>query len=67
MERVLYEKELEIIKKSNRFRKRVVFRKDLFDLASNDYLGLAQNRKLLKKHLKEFIKITIFLQKHLCL
>ncbi|GAB1466321.1 hypothetical protein MASR2M54_18210 [Aliarcobacter cryaerophilus] len=63
----MYEKELEIIKKSNRFRKRVVFRKDLFDLASNDYLGLAQAGSFLKKHLKEFIKITIFLQKHLCL
>ena len=40
MERVLYEK-VRDYKKSNRFRKRVVFRKDLFDLASNDYLGLA--------------------------
>src|SRR5574344_1770761 len=60
MERVLYEKELEIIKKSNRFRKRVVFTKDLFDLASNDYLGLAQNRKLFKKAFKRVYKNHYF-------
>ena len=60
MERVLYEKELEIIKKSNRFRKRVVFKKDLFDLASNDYLGLAQNRKLFKKAFKRVYKNHYF-------
>ena len=60
MEMVLYEKELEIIKKSNRFRKRVVFKKDLFDLASNDYLGLAQNRKLFKKAFKRVYKNHYF-------
>ena len=56
----MYEKELEIIKKSNRFRKRVVFTKDLFDLASNDYLGLAQNRKLFKKAFKRVYKNHYF-------
>ena len=39
MEKSLYSKELESIKKSNRFRTRELFDDDLVDLASNDYLG----------------------------
>lgn len=44
-----YEKELNAIKKSNRFRQRKIFDKDLIDCASNDYLGLSSNKKLYKK------------------
>ncbi|MEA3513335.1 MAG: pyridoxal phosphate-dependent aminotransferase family protein [Campylobacterota bacterium] len=43
-----YEKELTIIKKSNRFRKRKIYDKNLIDLASNDYLGISSNKKQLK-------------------
>ncbi|QKF74143.1 8-amino-7-oxononanoate synthase [Aliarcobacter faecis] len=56
----MYEKELESIRKANRFRNREVFSKDLFDLASNDYLGLAQNRSLLKKAYKRVLKNHYF-------
>lgn len=46
-----YSKELDIIHKSNRFRHREIY-DDLIDLASNDYLGLSSNKKLLKKAYK---------------
>ena len=42
----MYEKELKAIKKSNRFRQRIVYEDNLLDLASNDYLGLAKNKEL---------------------
>lgn len=42
----MYSKELESIKKSNRFRTREIFDKNLIDLASNDYLGLSTNKNL---------------------
>ena len=38
MEKYLYSKELESIKKSNRFRNRELFDDNLIDLASNDYV-----------------------------
>lgn len=60
MERRLYEKELNAIKKANRFRKRVVFSKKLSDLASNDYLGLATNKELFKKAYKRVLKNHYF-------
>lgn len=44
-----YSKELKAIKKSNRYRKRVVYDESLIDLASNDYLGLSCKKQLLKK------------------
>jgi 8-amino-7-oxononanoate synthase len=40
-----YEKELNAIKKSNRFRQRKIYDKDLIDCASNDYLGLGINKE----------------------
>jgi len=46
---MFYKKELDILKKVNRFRKREIYNDNLVDLASNDYLGLTQNKKLLKK------------------
>lgn len=45
----MYSKELQSIKKSNRFRTREVFDENLIDLASNDYLGLATNKELFKQ------------------
>ena len=46
---MFYEKELNAIKKSNRFRERKLFDENLIDLASNDYLGLASNKELFTK------------------
>lgn len=48
----MYSKELNSIKKSNRYRKREIFEKDLIDLASNDYLGLASNKQLFENAYK---------------
>lgn len=45
----MYTKELNSIKKSNRLRSRKIYDKNLIDLASNDYLGLASNKELFKK------------------
>jgi len=44
----LYSSELKAIKKSKRYRQRVVYDDFLIDLASNDYLGLAHKKQLLK-------------------
>jgi len=48
----MYQKELNALKKAGRFRQRRVWDKALIDFASNDYLGLANNKKQLKKALK---------------
>ena len=48
-----YKKELDIIKKSNRFRKRKIFKQNILDLASNDYLGLTKKKKHLQKTYKK--------------
>ena len=48
----MYKKELNALKRANRFRERRVWNKNLIDFASNDYLGLANNKKQLKKALK---------------
>jgi len=48
----MYQKELNALKKANRFRQRKIWDKELIDFASNDYLGLANNKKQLKKALK---------------
>lgn len=53
---MFYDEELQAIKKSNRFRKRVVFDDNITDLASNDYLGLSKNKKLLRKAYKTLEK-----------
>ena len=45
----MYSKELSSIKKSNRFRTREIFDKNIIDLASNDYLGLSTNKDIFKK------------------
>ena len=43
---MLYENELKALKKSGRHRTREVLSHDILDFASNDYLGLAHNKKL---------------------
>ena len=48
----MYESELKALKKSGRFRQRKLFDEKLIDLASNDYLGLASNKKQFKKAVK---------------
>jgi len=58
-----YEKELNIIKKSNRLRKRKIFDENLIDLASNDYLGLSTKKSLLKKAYKKLKKEKYFTPK----
>ncbi|AKF25571.1 8-amino-7-oxononanoate synthase [Sulfurovum lithotrophicum] len=45
----MYENELKALKKAGRFRERKLFNEDLTDLASNDYLGLAEDKGQLKK------------------
>ncbi len=46
---MFYDKELQAIKRANRYRKREVYGEDFYDFASNDYLGLSQNITLFKK------------------
>jgi 8-amino-7-oxononanoate synthase len=49
----MYQRELEALKRANRFRKREIFDEDnLIDFASNDYLGLAYDKKQFKKAVK---------------
>jgi len=47
----MYEKELNALKKAGRLRTRKVWDKNLIDFASNDYLGLANNKEQLQKAL----------------
>ena len=55
-----YAKELEALKRAGRFRERKLWGEDLTDLASNDYLGLAENRKQFKKAVKLVEKYRTF-------
>jgi len=55
-----YQDELEILTQSNRLRKRKTFNNKLFDLASNDYLGIASNKTLAKKALAKFSQIAYY-------
>ena len=48
----MYQNELNALKKAGRFRQRKIWDNNLIDFASNDYLGLANNKKQLKKALK---------------
>ncbi len=52
----MYSKELNSIKKSNRFRCRNIYNNNLIDLASNDYLGLTSNKTLLKNAYERVLK-----------
>ncbi|MEA3315880.1 MAG: pyridoxal phosphate-dependent aminotransferase family protein [Campylobacterota bacterium] len=53
---ISYKKELELLKRSDRFRNRKIFKEKLIDMASNDYLGLSTNKKLFRKAYNEVIK-----------
>ncbi|WP_456488670.1 aminotransferase class I/II-fold pyridoxal phosphate-dependent enzyme [Caminibacter pacificus] len=44
----MYKKELDILRKKGRFRERKIYDENIIDLASNDYLGLAQNENVRK-------------------
>ncbi|MBN2768895.1 MAG: pyridoxal phosphate-dependent aminotransferase family protein [Campylobacterales bacterium] len=48
----MYDNELIALKKSNRFRERILLDSELIDLGTNDYLGLASNGKQVKKAIK---------------
>jgi len=52
---MFYDRELQAIKRANRYRKREVFSEDLLDFASNDYLGLSKKRGLFKKACKRVL------------
>ena len=39
----MYDNELKALKKSNRFRERILLDSELIDLGTNDYLGLASD------------------------
>ena len=45
----MYQAQLKALHKSGRFRQRKLFDENLVDLASNDYLGLAENKKQFRK------------------
>jgi len=45
----LYSKELNAIKNANRLRQRYIYDDELIDLASNDYLGLSEDKELLER------------------
>ena len=44
-----YENELKALKKSGRYRERVLYDNSLIDMASNDYLGFASDKELSQK------------------
>lgn len=48
----MYENELNALHKANRFRKRQIFDENVVDFASNDYLGLAHDKKQFNKAVK---------------
>ncbi len=52
----MYEKELLILEKKDRLREKKIY-KNIIDLASNDYLCLAENRHIRKKAFKKALKL----------
>ncbi len=52
----MYEQEILALQKANRFRKRELFDESLIDLASNDYLGLAEDKTLFDAAVHEVAK-----------
>ncbi len=48
----MYEQELQALQKANRFRERELFDENLIDLASNDYLGFAEDVSLFQAAVK---------------
>ena len=56
----MYKNELKALHKSGRFRQRKLFDENLIDLASNDYLGLAENKNQFRKAIKLVEKYKTF-------
>lgn len=56
----MYDKELNAIKKSNRYRQRTIINDALIDAASNDYLGLARNKTLFTNAYEKVLKHNSF-------
>jgi 8-amino-7-oxononanoate synthase len=48
----MYDNELKALEKSNRFRERILLDSKLIDIGTNDYLGLASDKKQIKKAIK---------------
>ncbi len=59
----MYKNEIQALHRSGRFRQRKLYDEKLVDLASNDYLGLAQNKKLFKKAVNLVEKYNTFAPK----
>ncbi len=57
---MFYDKELKALDKVNRLRVRNSYNENIVDLASNDYLGLASNKKQFKKTYKKVLKQKYF-------
>ena len=55
----MYSNELKALEKAGRFRERKRYDVRLNDFASNDYLGLSQNKKLFKKAVKLMDEYTV--------
>ena len=64
----MYDNELKALKKSNRFRERILLDSELIDLGTNDYLGLASDKKQVKKAMKLLLAQESFASKgeHAC-
>ncbi len=56
---MFYENELNALKKSGRYRTREVINYSIKDFASNDYLGLAHNKKLHKETCQELSNLEV--------
>ncbi|MDY0195769.1 MAG: pyridoxal phosphate-dependent aminotransferase family protein [Sulfurovaceae bacterium] len=59
----MYQKELDALQKAGRFRERKIYNDNLIDFASNDYLGLANNKEQLNKALELLNKYDTFAPK----
>ena len=62
----MYDKELLALKEANRFRQRKLYDSYVVDMASNDYLGLSNREKSLKKAYKLLKKYKTISPKQVC-
>ncbi|NOQ29895.1 MAG: aminotransferase class I/II-fold pyridoxal phosphate-dependent enzyme [Helicobacteraceae bacterium] len=53
----MYSSEIKALKKSERFRERIIYEDTVIDLASNDYLGLSHNKDILEETTKELLEL----------
>lgn len=61
--RAYYANEIAALKRSGRYRERRLYDRDLIDLASNDYLGLAEDPLLMEQAYKELRKAPAYAAK----